>query len=242
MLLYMVHVCLKVMHKLACRVWWVVACRWSFSYAAVVLHVQGFVCCVLACLCVSVALSPWPGCSYACGNSSKEKMWLEVHEFSSYIAIVCVEIYMYTLGTRSEGERGHWCTLMHHTHIHMHLCQMYTCAHLHAGTSCSLHRATMWQAQSPFPSRATALNGLKWQPLSPMINVHAAIAGGAATIMATCFLVLEEQPDLVGAVVNYIVLKIVLRKSWATFLDIVTIIINLLACTCASLSCTLQEW
>lgn len=46
-----------------------------------------------------------------------------------------------------------------------------------------------------------------------MINVHAAIAGGAATIMATCFLVLEEQPDLVGAVVNYIVLKIVLRKS-----------------------------
>ena len=49
-----------------------------------------------------------------------------------------------------------------------------------------------------------------------MISVHAAIAGGAATIMATCFLVLEEQPDLVGLVVNffyYIVLKIFLPKS-----------------------------
>ena len=42
----------------------------------------GFVCCncVLACLCVSL----------------KEKMWLEVHEFSSYIAIVCVWKYVYT--------------------------------------------------------------------------------------------------------------------------------------------------
>ena len=121
--------------------------RWSFSCAALAL---GFVCCscacIPACLCVSL----------------KEKMWLEVHEFqSSYIAIVCVEICIVSLVTRSElrGKETH--ALMHHTHIHMHLCQMYTCTHLHAGTSCSLHRATMWRVQSPFPSRATALSSLK---------------------------------------------------------------------------------
>ena len=38
---------------------------------------------------------------------------------------------------------------------------VHTHTHIHAATSCSLLRATMWGVKSPFPSQATALSGLK---------------------------------------------------------------------------------
>ena len=148
---------------------------------AVYLHVYVF---MLLCL------HAWSGFSHACSNSLKncDYRWL-----SSACVFYCVWEYVYGIYTLREwkGKDTHSCTT-----------SPYANTHLHAATSCSLHRATMWRVQSPFPSQATALSGLKWQPLSPTISVHAAIAEGDATTMATCFLVLQKQLDLVSLVVN----------------------------------------
>ena len=147
--------------------------------------------CMCMCLCCFVSMH---GQVFPMHAATVWKI-VTIGDYPSACVFYCVWEYVYGIYTLREwkGKDTHSCTT-----------SPYANTHLHAATSCSLHRATMWRVQSLFPSQATALSGLKWQPLSPTISVHAAIAGGDATTMATCFLVLQKQLDLVSLVVKFL--------------------------------------